>query len=177
MQTIKRADLIDRFYHQKGNTIVTASVETSVKLKGGHPFDCEVKQAQKINGSVGFDYEANVAKRQEKNGVEVIEAKPRKWGKLNENRTVVEHTLAKTGEEKRYLQISVKSQCDKDNTYFFNPATGEKLDYDLVKAWKVSSSVSSTQENLPEEERVIVRDIDFNNIKEISMKGEHFIVE
>jgi len=177
MQTIKRADLIDRFYNQKGNTIVTASVETSVKLKGGNPFDCEVKQAQKLNGSVGFDYEANVAKRQEKNGVEVIAPKPRKWGKLNENRTVVEHTLVKTGEEKRYLQISVKSQCDKENTYFFNPATGEKLDTDLVKEWKVKPSVSSTQANIPEDERVIVKDIDFQNIKEISIGGEHYIVE
>lgn len=173
---ITRNELIAKFLEMRGNTFVTCSVETSVKLKGGNPFG-EVKQKQNLNGAVGFSYIGSVNRQEVKAEVENIteEAKPLAWGTLSDNRIVRQHTN-KAGEFKQYLEMKIESRPNAKDAYYFDPNTGETLDTEAVKEWKYASKKSSTQSQLPEGVEVVVRAIDFANIKEITLNGNHFVI-
>ncbi len=174
MQTITKAELLNKLLSIKGNTFVTASIDSTVKLKGGNPWGNKVKQHQNLNGAIGFQYINSVNRQEAKHGIAVIteQAKPRRWGTPSENGIVINHI--KDGEQKHYLQMKVESRPDASNSYYYNTETGEKIEKEQIAEWKYQSNRSSTQANLPEDVEIIVRDIDFNNIKEIKLGGEHY---
>ncbi len=173
MQTITKAELLNKLLSIKGNTFVTASIDSTVKLKGGNPWGGKVKQHQNLNGAIGFKYINSVNRQEAKFGTEITEqAKPRIWGTPSENGIVINHT--KDGEQKHYLQVKVESRPDADNSFYYNTETGERIEKSQIAEWKYASKRSSTQANLPEDVEIIVRDIDFNNIKEIKLGGEHY---
>jgi hypothetical protein len=172
--TLTQTELVnDYLLNLKGNTFITASVETSVALKAGHPFEGTVKQSQNLNGALGFSYSNSVARLEEKEGSEIhVETQPRKWGTLSENRVVVFHTPKGETDEKFYLNMKVESRPSEETSFFFIEETGKQLDSNLVNEWKKTASKPSTQAHL--EGAVIVRDIKLENIKTLKMKGQIF---
>ncbi len=166
---ITKSALVNICMEIKGNTFITASVETSVDLIKGHPFNGTVKQSQNLNGALGFSYANSVHRLEQKEGSEITaEIQPRKWGTLSPNRVVVFHTPKGETETKHYLNMKVERRVNA--SYFFIAETGEKLDSETVKAWKVPSRKPNTQAHL--EKTVVVRDIKFDNIRIIKMNGE-----
>ena len=175
MEYIGKQELIDKLLNIKGNTFVTASVITSVKLKGGNPWNGKVLQKQELNGAVGFQYINSVNRQEEKYGTAITEqAKPRRWGTASDNGVIIEHI--KDGELNHYVQMKVESRLNANESFYFDAESGEKIDREKVCEWKYQSKRSSTQANLPEDVEIIVRDINIDNILEIKIGGHHYKV-
>jgi hypothetical protein len=151
-----------------GASFVTASTVTETSLlrkdqvtKEPNPYaKGQIVTMQRLNGSIGFDYEKCVNRLAGKEGQEAREAKPRNWGVLTEDRLFVEHK----GEY--YLRLKVEKSLDK---IYVDSETGEEIALEKIKRFMSVKKKSSTQSDL--EGEVIERDVKFCNIKELKIRG------
>jgi hypothetical protein len=166
MNELTKAEFFDVIQNEiKGTTFVTASIETEVKmLKRGNPYAGEsVTKVQNMNGAIGFDYENSVNRQRDREGNEEnFEANSRKWGILLEGRKIVEH------KGNYYLQFKVENSSNVK--YFMN---GQEIEKEMIAEWLPKKKESTTQDV---EKQVIVRDVKFDSIKSIKMKGMEYLL-
>lgn len=165
----------------KGNTYVTASVITPVKLKGGSPYKGKtVLQKQTIQGQVGYIYQNSINNAEAKAGIPEEERTTSEdikqtWGTVSENRAVAYHTPKDTTEQRRYLRIKAEKKLQRDDDAYFLE-DGTEVPKEVVKEWKYQPKRSSTQDNLPEGVEIPARRILFENIKSINLLGGKYEV-
>jgi len=176
MQVITSDRLRDMIAGLKACTAISIETETEPKLlkKGrdtGEP--CPYEAIGKIGvmaGLIGVDYSKSVNNqlgREDKN----LDFVPheRKWGELMENRMLVRHTN-KQGETNYYLQIFVKTADTP--IYVWGRTEVQKSE---IEEYLPKKSDPKTQDAL--DKKVVLRDINLNNIRMIRILGEEYIID
>lgn len=157
---MNRTDLIEMLKGHKGCTPISMITVTEVKDINKVPY----LKVSKVNGMLGYDYENAVDKRSD----EEFTAGPRKWGKHvigadgEPLRHLIEHV--KDGMLRHYVQIMVQKSKVKP-TYI--DAQGR-----LHKQIELKPRATSKAESVG----VIHREYSVDNIKSITMKGQHIRV-
>jgi len=149
----------------KGTTIVTIETETDPRMrKTGNPYANKgVIKKQTLNGVMGFDYEAGVNRRAEKEGKEADRtAQPRKWGVLMPDRLFVTHKGS------YYLQL----QCEGVSNRRFELPDGTEVPESEIKSFIPDKEESSIQSDI--ENKLIIRDVKMENVRSITFKGTKY---
>lgn len=157
---------------------VSVDCVTEPKMnKGGNPFYGNVLKVQTLNGLVGFVYENAVnnqlAREDNENAFEFV-AHERKWGKLMDNRNLVEHTPKGATEPKYYIQLKVQSTGG--HPRYLNKRTGQEINVEELRPYLPERRKVGTQEAVGLEKEVIVRDIELGNVKGIRMDGTAYVI-
>ena len=147
-----------------GTAIMTVQTRTDARLlKTDNPFGNVNKFATK-NGIIGFDYQGQLDRIAEKEGLTQREAKPRQWGTVSDNGLWVEH------KGKRYLRLQLKRESDP--RYF--DSNGKRLSKDEIAKFIPKKSTSSSQEGFTR--KLIQNDIDISNIVSLKFRKEKFVI-
>ena len=143
-------------------SIVTESIPDMRKTD--NPFFGKVKKTSRFVAIIGnWSYENSVKNQFEREGLDVqdIEIKPRKWGSRIRGTSIVEHKGS------YYLEAKIEKYLE---SHYFDD-NGNTIDKQLLTPYlKTRSDESSTQSDL--EKKVILRDIKFESIKEITFNHE-----
>lgn len=169
MQTISKAELVEKLAAIRGATFATIVAETDARLrKTGNPFTGVVK-VSRVSVTLNSIYENSVNRQREREGnTEVFEAEPRAWGV----RMVRDDgTVAPIVEHKGKYYVEAKVEKSLGYEYIHN---GEILDEDKIVQFLPKKSSGGERQEV--EKPVILRDYSVDSIREIRFGGELYIV-
>ena len=153
----------------RGTAVLSVDIETVPEMrKTGNPFVGNVIKSQRLNGLVGFDYDAGVNRIAEREGKEYREAKPRKWGFLSSDRIFV---CYKNDDIATHLRMKVQKSID---PRYFRIDNGDEISKETLKPFLPVKAKSSTQADLTGE--VIERDITLENVKVLHFRGDVYTI-
>lgn len=158
----------------KGTTIATVTYETDPKMVKKHretkeinPYNDLVVKRTKINVTLGFDYSNSVNNQKAREGQEKdFVAKERTWGQRIKGTTLVSHKDA------IYLEAKINGKPQEN--VFLNITTKKEIDKALLIPYLPVISTSTGRQGV--EKEIIMRDIKLESIKEIKIKGQHYII-
>ena len=162
METIKREELVEMIKEIKNATPITLILESDARLlKKDNPY-VGTRVVKKINGMINFDYQTSVNnQRVRENTSDDFKSFERKWGK-HITRAIIEH------KQNYYLQVKLEKTLDVK--YYHNQV---EISYDMIKDYFPKSSYKSRQGVVKE---IKVRDIKFENIKQININKKQYQV-
>lgn len=162
---ISRRALIERLLQRKGCTVVTIVACTDARAKKtDNPHGAITKKAV-INGMIGWIYENSVNNQRQREGLEPdFEAMPRAWGERIKGTPLVLH------KDRHYLEVKVERNLD---TTYYRASDGEEIPEEEVKPFLPARSKN---ERAGTEKDIRLADYGIDNILEIKMDGEHYVV-
>lgn len=138
---------------------VTIVTKTKPKVKANCPYN--ITKLSTVNGMAGFIYENSVNKQRIKEDKDPdFKAEPRRWGIRIPKTPLVEHKGS------FYLELKVQHS---DSEYFDGK---KKISREEITPYLTSSSTDKQQLDKP----VILRDYSLENIKELHMNGQTYVV-
>ena len=143
---------------------VSISYEGEVKMnKTGNPFHGEIVKSCTINGLIGFVYR-NAVNNQLGREDKELDFVPhnRTWGERRG--TLVYH--------KGKVYVEIKAQSNSTPVYKYKDGT--EIDKSLLEPFMPKKSAPHTQSSL--EKKVILRDINIDNILSVRMLGQEYLV-
>ena len=153
----------------RGTSVLSAEIETEPDMrKTGNPYVGNVVKKQKLNGLVGFDYEAGVNRLAAKEGAEQRDAKPRAWGTLSADRIFV---CKLNDGVPTHLRMKVEKSID---PRFFDRSTGAEIARETLAPFLPAKRKSSTQADLQGE--VVERDVTLENVKVVFFRGNEYVI-
>ena len=184
--TLSREEFKGVLFGIRGAKPVTITARTTPKLSGGMKNRLTgLQKLSMVNGIINFSYENAVNKQREREDVaETFHAKPRSWGvRLFTDQQKMIPLVAKVDTdfpyftfedlkrvpvEKLYLELKVQKSLKHE--YYLN---GELVPNDEAEK-EVYSAPSSGRQAV--EREVILRDYALDNVEEVVMDGEVFIL-
>lgn len=166
MKTINQTQLAKILSDIKGAMPLTISafVDTKAK-KTDNPYS-EIRKLSKVNGFTGADYEASVARQQEREGKEAtFEARDRAWG-TRTSAALVEN------KGKKYLVIHPRNTAKP--VYFARSIAGVLMQ---VKKEAIEKFLPKTYSAAPAQgvdKEVVYRNYALENITALSINGEKY---
>jgi hypothetical protein len=161
------ANTIREAITNKGATFFSATTVTDARLKKtGNPFGKVLKHSR-VNGIIGFDYEAGVNRLAAKEGKEAREAKPRAWGEISEDKIFVEHKGA------TYLRTRIERTLEEPR--YFREDNGEELTKEQVAPFLPAKRKSSTQADL--EGEIVECDYKLESLTQLKLGGQVLTTE
>lgn len=156
---MKVAKVMELIRAKKGNEFVTILTKTEAKVrKTGNPFGTVYKVC-KMNVCVGFSYENSINLQRSREEMEAdFVAQPRKWGTRLDSKTV-EH------KGKHYLTF----KPEKVLMMRYEDSTGKEISDEEIKPFLFEKPENKTQGT---EKEIIYRDVSYDNLKEITLRGE-----
>jgi hypothetical protein len=171
MQIVKRSELRDLFLRIQHATMLTITAETIPALRKSSdlgvvcPFWDDYKAGRFVkvaqtNGVAYWVYRNSVLRKRDKVGVEgEWEPAPRQWGVRVAGTPFVEHTN-KAGEFHTYLELKVERSLG----YIYR-LNGKEIGSDHIHPFL--RPASPNRQGLSDEDEVLVRDYDLDNILEV----------
>ncbi len=153
----------------KGAKFATIVTETEPKMKKtGNPFlNSNIIKKSEVNITLNFIYENSVNNQRKKEGnTEEFHAKPRQWGSRIPKTSFVIHKGS------IYVEAKINAK-PKEVRYFSNGKLMNEAQVELLKPFLPTSNSSSRQEV---EKEVIVRDFKLENIVELKLNGNHYLI-
>lgn len=149
----------------KGVTFASIVTETVPDMrKTDNPYFGKVKKHTRLSAIIGnWSYENSVKNQFAREGLDTteVEIKPRKWGERIKGTSIVEHKGS------YYLEAKIEKYLES----YYTDEQGNRIDKELILPYlKIRDSESSTQESL--EKKVILRDLKFESIREITFNHE-----
>jgi len=176
MNTITKNELKNKLSNLKACTAVSIETETFPKLlknnrNTGEPNPYgQISKIGTMNGLIGCSYEIacnNQLGREDKELV--FKSQERKWGKMMDNKVLIEHTPKNETNTKYYLQILVKSANKPVYMDGFNIIPSAD-----IEGFLPTKSNPKTQEDI--NKKIILRDVALENITIIRMLNNEYIV-
>lgn len=150
----------------KGHSLIGLTILTDARLlKRGNPYGKVLKKTRLL-ANIGFHYSnslENQAKRENKNIN--FQVQPRRWGKRLDNCALVEYN------GKHYLECKIEKTFEVN--YFLE--NGEQIEKEKIQEFFPKRSESSTQEEL--DKKIILRDVQLENILSMRIHGEEIILD
>lgn len=161
-KVITTAQMINMIREQKGCTFATIRTNTDPKARKACPI-AGLRKISHLNVMIGFNYENAVNNQRTREEMEAdFVSQPRKWGKRVDLKTV-EHNL------NVYLTTATLNHYETS----YQDAKGNPVAEETIKSFLPVSKPSATQGT---EKEIIYRDFNADNITEITMNGETYIV-
>lgn len=140
------------------------AVTTPTMTKTDNPYMGRVNKMQMTNIFINFIYENSVNRqRLREDETPDFVAHPRKWGQRITGTPLVEH------KGKFYLEAKVEKVFD--SVYYID---GAQADTKLLTPFLPTKHSNADHQGV--EKEIIVRDYSLDNIREIKMLGEHYII-
>ena len=159
---IGTVELVEKIRAQRGCTFATIKTDTIPKIKKTCPIS-NVHKVSHLNVMIGFNYENAVNNQRSREEIEQeFSSQPRKWGVRVDLKTV-EHN------GKTYLTYAALNHY---STVYIDE-TGNKINTEVIKPYLYAKSHSNTQMT---EKEIIYRDVNIENVREITMNGQTFKV-
>ena len=178
MKHVTVADLYEIFDNLKSCTAVSIQTETipaflKTNRGTGESFPYgkgEISKVGIMSGLIGCSYANAVNNQLGREDKELdFTPQPRTWGRLMVNKVMVYH-VNKQKQENFYLQMHVTAA--QKSIYL----DGDKeVSVDELQGWLPKKDAPSTQNDL--EKKIILRDINLENIKRIKINGELLVIE
>lgn len=167
MPSITKEQLINHLKNIKSSTFIGFVAKTIPKMKKtGNPFADKIIKLAHVSANVGFDYEAGVNRRREKEGKEANFVAQSNWHKpvLNGDSItpLAEHN--KTGE--LYLRCNVL----KSDSVYVNMETGEIVEKESLEPFLQKTDYKATQGL--DESQVAIACYKLDGIQSINFNGQ-----
>lgn len=158
----------------RGTSTATVTYETDPKMVKKHretkmpnPYDGLVVKRTTINVTLGFDYTNSVNNQKEREGqARDFVAQPRTWGERIKGTTLVSHKDA------IYLEAKINGKPQEN--IFISIDTRQPIDKSILQPYLPVASTSEGRQGT--EKEIVMRDIKLSSIKEIKLKGEHYVI-
>lgn len=167
-QIISSAQLTKILMDTKGATFATIVTETEPTMrKTNNPlFDKVVKQSR-MNVTLNFNYENSVNSQRAKEGADTdFEASPRKWGERIKGTMLVSH--------KGMVYVEAKMNGKPQETVYLHKDTRNVISKEAIDDFLPKPKSNKDHQGV--EKEIILRDFMITSIKEIAIKGTHYVV-
>jgi hypothetical protein len=172
MQTLTVSQLFNHFNISSPKAqFVSLVTDTAPKVPNACPFN--IRKINVMVGMIGSSYANWVNNQMSREGQEMtFVPQPRKWGRLMENKNMVEHVKKGETVTRYYLDMEVTSA---HKPVYVDLNTMRELTADEVATWIPENEAPHTQSMI--EKKIIHRDVALENIVRIKFGGEVYSIE